>query len=136
VSAEGERLIAYVDTRGTWTIGVGHTGPEVRQGVTITRAQSRAYLRCDAETADRAVSELVRVPLTDNQRFALVSFVFNLGRSRLATSTLLRLLNAGDYTSVPAQLTRWNKETVGGVLRDSVGLTNRRKAEITLWNTK
>jgi len=136
VNVEGERLVAYRDTAGRWTIGVGHTGPEVRQGITITREQSRAYLRSDAEAADKAVSELVRVSLTDNQRFALVSFVFNLGRSRLATSTLLRLLNAGDYASVPAQLARWNKETVDGVLRDSVGLTNRRRAETTLWNAK
>jgi lysozyme len=136
VSVEGERLVAYRDTTGRWTIGVGHTGPEARQGMTITREQSRAYLRADAETADKAVSELVRVPLTENQRFVLVSFVFNLGRSRLATSTLLRLLNAGDYASVPTQLLRWNKETIDGVLRDNVGLTHRREAEIKLWNSK
>ena len=136
MNAEGERLVAYKDTRGTWTIGVGHTGPEVHQGMTITREQSRAYLLHDVEIADKAVRELVRVPLTDNQRFALVSFVFNLGRSRLATSTLLRLLNAGDYASVPAQLLRWNKETIDGVLRDNVGLTHRRQAEIKLWNSK
>lgn len=135
MSVEGERLVAYRDTTGRWTIGVGHTGPEVHQGLTITREQSRAYLRSDAETANKAVSDLVRVPLTDGQRFALVSFVFNLGRSRLATSTLLRLLNAGDYSSVPAQLLRWNKETIDGVLHDNAGLTNRRKAEVTLWSS-
>jgi lysozyme len=73
--------------------------------------------------------------LTQNQRFALVSFVFNIGETALRTSTLLRLLNAGDYASVPNQLLRWNKEHVNGVLIANEGLTNCSKAEITLWNT-
>jgi lysozyme len=58
-----------------------------------------------------------------------------MGETRLRTSTLLKLLNSGDYASVPTQLLRWNKEHVNGVVGDSVGLTSRRKAEITLWNT-
>jgi lysozyme len=136
VNVEGERLTAYKDTVGRWTIGVGHTGPEVHQGMTITKQQSRAYLTSDTEAAEKVVLSVVHVPLTDNQRFALVSFVFNLGASRLLTSTLLRKLNAGDYGSVPYELMRWNHETVNGVLRESDGLTNRRAAEVRLWNTK
>jgi lysozyme len=136
VDVEGERLVAYKGTKGIWTIGVGHTGPEVRQGMTITKQQSRAYLVSDAEVAEKAVLSMVHVPLTDNQRFALVSFVFNLGASRLLTSTLLRKLNTGNYGSVPNELMRWNHETVNGVVRESVGLTNRRAAEARLWNAK
>ncbi len=56
----------------------------------------------------------VKAKLTDNQRFALISFVFNEGEPKFRTSTLLRLLNEGDYASVPAQLRRWNKETIKG----------------------
>jgi lysozyme len=92
VDVEGERLVAYKDTKGKWTIGVGHTGPEVHQGMTITRQLSREYLVKDAEITEKAVLSMVHVPLTDNQRFVLVSFVFNLGASRLLTSTLLRRL--------------------------------------------
>jgi len=136
VDVEGERLVAYKDTTSKWTIGVGHTGPEVRQGLTITKEQSRAYLIKDAEDAEKSVLQLVHVPLTDNQRFALVSFVFNLGAPRLLSSTLLRKLNVGDYGSVPYELMRWNHETVSGVLRKSEGLTNRRAAEVKLWNSK
>jgi lysozyme len=66
---------------------------------------------------------------------ALVSFVFNVGVGAFQTSTLLRLLNASDYLSVPTQLRRWNKETIKGVERPNVGLTNRREKEITLWNS-
>lgn len=104
--------------------------------MTITKEQSRAYLANDAEIAENAVLSMVRAPISDNQRFALVSFVFNLGASRLMTSTLLRKLNAGDYGSVPYELMRWNHETVNGVQRESAGLTNRRAAEVKLWNTK
>ncbi|SKB50852.1 lysozyme [Luteibacter sp. 22Crub2.1] len=62
--------------------------------------------------------------------------MFNLGASRLMASTLLRLLNQGDYTSVPRELARWNKETLDdGTVRVNDGLTNRRAAEINLWKT-
>ncbi|MBB6187961.1 hypothetical protein [Rhodanobacter sp. MP7CTX1] len=61
--------------------------------------------------------------------------VFNEGELAFLTSTLLRLLNAGDYASVPTQLMRWTKETINGRLVDSTGLLSRRKAEVNLWNT-
>ncbi len=78
----------------------------------------------------------MRAALSANQRDALASFVFNLGASRLMTSTLLRLLNQGDYASVPRELARWNKETLkDGTIRVNDGLTNRRAAEMNLWNT-
>jgi hypothetical protein len=37
-------LVAYRDTAGRWAIGVGHAGPEARQGLTIMREQSRTHL--------------------------------------------------------------------------------------------
>ena len=74
------------------------------------------------------VKRLVDVPLTQYQFDALVSFVFNLGSGAFGGSTLLKKLNAGDYSAVPAQLMRWNKAG-GRVLR---GLTRRRQAEIDL----
>ena len=115
---------------------MGHTGPEVHEGLTITRDASRRLLAEDLASAASAVDRLVRVPLTDNQRFTLISFVFNLGASRLMSSTLLRLLNQGDYASVPRELARWNKETLkDGTVRVNDGLTNRRAAEINLWKT-
>ena len=133
MNAEGERLTAYLCSAGHWTIGVGHTGLELHEGLTISKETSRLLLAHDVAGAAATVDRLVRVPLTDSQRFALISFVFRLGEGRFRGSTLLRLLNQGDYTSVPAQLMRWNKETVNGVLRASTGLTNRCKAEAKLW---
>lgn len=71
----------------------------------------------------------MKVPLSDFQRGALVSFTYNVGDTAFTDSTLLRLLNAGGYQAVPAQLARWNKND-GKVMQ---GLVNRRAAEAGLW---
>lgn len=115
---------------------MGHTGPEVHDGLKISKQTSRLLLAKDAAIAASAVDRMVSVPLTANQRIVLISFAFQYGATRLKTSTLLRLLNAGDYDAVPAQLARWNKETLpDGSVRVNKGLTNRREADIDLWNT-
>lgn len=138
---EGLRLTAYKDSVGVWTIGYGHTGADVKPGMTITNARADELLRGDLRTAERAVDSSVTVPLSDNQFGALVSFVFNVGSGAFKGSTLLKKLNAGDYDAVPAELARWNKGTVGGSISGGgkkvviPGLVNRRAAEIGLWAT-
>ncbi len=72
---------------------------------------------------------MVKVPLTANQLGALTSFAYNLGSGALASSTLLKLLNAGDYAGAAAQFARWNKAR-GKTL---AGLTKRRAAEAALF---
>lgn len=126
---EGLRLEAYLDTGGVWTIGYGHTGEEVRRGLTIDLAQAETWLTEDLREAEGYVSKLVKVGLTQNQFDALVSFVYNIGGTAFGYSTLLRKLNAGDYEGAANQLLRWNKDN-GKVIR---GLTNRRKRERELF---
>lgn len=125
---EGLRLTAYQDVAGVWTIGYGHTR-DVRPGQTITEAEATALLRADLAEAEAAVTRLVKVPLTDGQFAALVSFVFNVGQGAFGSSTLLRRLNSGDYDAVPGELARWSR--AGG--RVVQGLANRRAAEAGLW---
>ena len=128
---EGCVLQAYPDpaTGGApWTIGYGHTRG-VRPGDTCTREQALAWLRDDLADAEAAISSLVKVPLNQNQFDALVSFTYNLGRGNLASSTLLRLLNAGNYVDVGAQFLRWNRGPHGPM----PGLTRRRAAERALF---
>lgn len=134
VSYEGERLTSYKDTGGIWTIGVGHTSDEkfkVKAGQTITKEFSRELLRHDLKEAEHFVDTLVKVPINENQRGALVSFVFNLGGGAFKGSTLLRKLNAGNYNAVPTELMKWVND--GGVRLK--GLVRRRAAEGALWNT-
>ena len=92
---EGRRNRAYQDTRGIWTIGVGHTGPEVREGLEWTDEQVDSALANDVGWAEAAVNKHVTVPITQNQFDALVSFTFNIGAEGFATSTAVRVLNSG-----------------------------------------
>ena len=126
---EGLRLEAYPDEGGVWTIGYGHTR-DVKPGDAISSAQADLFLDADLADAERAVSDLVHVPLTDNQFAALVDFVFNEGAGAFAGSTLLKKLNEGGYALVPACLKSWifdNGKVVPGLVR-------RRAAEATLWS--
>ncbi|WP_409976722.1 lysozyme [Xanthomonas graminis] len=114
-------------------MGYGHTGKDVYAGLKITQERAEALLAADLAAAATIVRKYVRVPLTTPQEAALVSFVFNVGWARFSGSTLVRLLNKGDYACVPAQLARWNKGTVKGQLVVLPGLVTRRAAEGALW---
>lgn len=129
---EGLRLESYLDVAGVLTIGYGST-TNVRHGMRITEAEATARLRNDLADAEQAVWNAVHVDLTDNQFGALVSFVFNVGAGAFRSSTLLKKLNASDYDAVPAELAKWNKARVNGVLTPINGLSNRRAAEAGLW---
>lgn len=104
---EGKEHKAYQDTGGVWTNGVGHTGPDVHEGQVVDDLQIFIWLKEDLKEAEDAVNRLVKVPLTQGQFDALVSFVFNLGETQFANSTLLKKLNAGDYDGACNQFQRW-----------------------------
>lgn len=126
---EGLRLEAYLPTpNDVWTIGYGHTHT-TKQGMRITEAQAEALLRKDIAWVEEAVNKFVVVPLTQNQFDALASFVFNVGEGAFSKSTLLRLLNSGDYEGAANQFLRWNKQK-GRILK---GLTKRREEERKLF---
>lgn len=126
---EGRRLRAYRDAVGVWTIGTGHTGPEVRAGLIWTPGQAETAFQEDLRTAEKAVSELVRVPISPLQHAVCVSFTFQMGRTALRDSTLLRLLNAGNYRGAGMELARW-VHAGGQVLP---GLVRRREVERAMW---
>lgn len=126
---EGLKLKAYKDSVGVWTIGYGHT-KDVFPGQTITKEQAENYLHSDLKWAERAVIRLVQVPLNQNQFDALVSWTFNLGSGNLASSTMLKRLNAYRFNDVPCEMIRWNRAG-GKVLK---GLVKRRHSEARLFN--
>jgi lysozyme len=106
---EGKRNKAYKDSKGIWTIGVGHTGPNVYEGLAWTNQQIDDALRDDLATAEQAVNISVHVPLTQNQYDALVSFVFNVGVKAFKGSSLLKVLNLGLYDMAAAGILSWDK---------------------------
>jgi GH24 family phage-related lysozyme (muramidase) len=125
---EGLSLKAYRDPVGIWTIGYGTTSG-VREGMRITESQAEALLRRDLERFEKAVDRLVKVSLNDNQFSALVSFTYNVGERALSNSTLLKLLNRGNYQAAANEFLRWNR--AGGRVLN--GLTRRRQAERSLF---
>ena len=134
-AAEGLYFTAYRCPAGVPSIGWGHTRG-VKMGMTITREQAEALLAEDMAEAAAAVDRLVKVPISENQRGALASFVMNLGAGSLQESALLRLLNAkASKESIGEQFGRWTKATVNGVKTELPGLVKRRAAEAKLFLT-
>lgn len=131
---EGEVLKTYTCAAGVLTIGVGHTGSDVKPGLVITQAQSQALLTRDLARFEAAVNRLVTRPLAQNQFNALVSFAFNLGEGALAKSSLLRLINtqptAGEFVITHA-FKLWRN--VNG--KPSAAIEKRRQREAALFFT-
>lgn len=134
---EGFSAESYADSAGYHTIGYGHkllVGEFYPQG--ITREQAAQLLREDVEIAERTILRLVTVKLNQAQFDALVSFTFNLGGSAFARSTLLRSLNAGDYSRAANEFLRWSNIRREGELVSSPGLAARRAAERALFTSR
>ena len=128
---EGCELTAYQCSAGVWTIGYGHT-KGVEKGMTISKESAEEMLVEELHEYENYINDNVTASLSQNQFDAMVSWVYNLGPANLKASTLLKVLNAGDYDGVPAQIKRWNK--AGGQTLD--GLIRRREAEALLFQNK
>lgn len=129
---EGCSLSAYPDPASggaPFTCGYGHTGSDVKPGMTITQAQADAWLECDLARAAQVVNSLVHVYLNQNQFDALCDFVFNVGAGNFRSSTLLRLVNAGNFPAAADQFSRWT-QAAGKTMP---GLVRRRAAERALF---
>jgi lysozyme len=131
-TVEGD-VRAYRCVAGRWTLGWGHT-QGVRSGKRATIEQCEEYLLEDLREVGQYINALVEVPLNQAHFDSLSCFIFNLGGNAFKKSTLLKKLNKGEYDEVPAQLLRWNKARVDGVLTSLPGLTRRRAAEAALFS--
>ena len=129
---EGEKTLAYQDSRGRWTIGVGHTGSDVGPGVVWTQPMIDAALQADLATAvtrlEAAIGREAIWSLTQAEYAALLSFVFNVGE--VSTWAVWADIRERNLAAVPAELERF-------VYSDGVkveGLVNRRAEDVALWN--
>lgn len=123
-SFEGFSATAYLCPAGVPTVGYGST-ENVDMGDEVTEVEAECMLMEDLIEASVAIDQLVDVPLNQNQYDALTSLVYNIGRDAFRNSTLLKLLNSGEYEGAAAQFARWNRG--GG--RVLAGLTRRREEE-------
>ncbi len=128
---EGCKLEAYQCAAGVWTIGYGSTHG-VQRGDVWSQEKAEMMLIDELEEYGNHVEQAVTIPINQCQFDALTSWCFNLGPSNLLSSTMLQVLNKGDYEDVPYQIKRWNK--VSGQVND--GLIRRREAEALLFEGK
>jgi lysozyme len=126
---EGCKLATYSDIRGILTIGYGHTGADVVEGMVISQQQAVSLLLSDVAAAVTCVNHAVAVAINQDEFDALVDFAFNAGRGNFVTSTLLRDLNASDFAGAAQQFLRW---IYAGKVASS-GLLRRREAEEQLF---
>lgn len=129
---EGRKLDAYRDQGGVLTIGIGHTGPVPGRGpitetMVITDREVDDMFRADIEPVERAVNAAVHYPqITQGQFDALCDLAFEMGAGAMASSTLVKKLNAGDLVGAAAEFGRWNKVRIHGVLTYDEGVNMRR----------
>ena len=136
---EGCVLKPYKDIVGLRTIGVGHLikpGENFPDGIEITKEKALEILAKDVKICEDAIKKNIKVPLTQSQFDALVSFGFNCGVGVYASSSACAALNLGKYEEVPAKLLDWSKVKINGVLQVNKGLYNRRKSEGELFSGK
>jgi GH24 family phage-related lysozyme (muramidase) len=122
----------YLDIAHIPTIGYGHV---LKHGdpTSVTEAEAFAMLRNDVATAEAYVATAVRVPLSQAQFDALVSFAFNLGGGALISSRLIRLINNVDFAGAAAEFVRWDHARIHGQMVEVAGLKSRRLAEAAMF---
>ena len=128
---EGFKREAYQDEGGVWTIGYGHTRG-VKEGDTVSTHKANMYLNTDLVIFEIQLQKLIRADLNPNQYLALLSFIYNIGATQFANSTVLKYVNEGKFELVPDELRKWNK--VNNEV--SLGLTRRREKEAKLFMNK
>ena len=129
-SFEGLELQSYRCASNILSVGYGHTGPDVREGMTITEERAEVLLKEDLKYFEAAVHELITVPLQQQEFDAIVSFTYNTGKGALSDSTFRRRINAGDdkATCFHEEFPKW----VNGANGPLPGLVRRRDAEVEL----
>jgi lysozyme len=112
---EGYRNKAYKDSKGLWTIGVGHLIKADEQHLltaTLTDQQVEDLLKSDLKWCSEAVESSVKVPLTQAQFDALYSLCFNIGETAFKKSTVVRKINENDLPGAADAILMWNKPEV------------------------
>ena len=121
---EGYVPWVHRDPIGRLAVCYGHDDQTLTPGKRYTAQQCQDMLAEDLAAHAQAL-DCIKVPLTDGQKAAFVSFAFNVGQAKFCSSTLARKANQGDMRGACAELSRWT--LAGG--KELPGLVRRRAAE-------
>ena len=133
---EGFESQAYIDTDGTPVIGYGLSrieGKAVQIGDLISTQDADSALDNQLQVIQKELDKAINVNLSDRQLGAIASLSFNVGVDFIEDSTLVKKVNAGDYSGAADEFLRWDKANVGGKLVQLPGLARRRQAERQLF---
>ena len=121
---EGYSSVAYRDSVGVPTVGYGETKNVTMKSKT-TPDRALVQLLSSANQHANEIRQCIKVPLYQHEFDAYVSLAYNIGAKNFCGSTLVKRLNAGDYSGACQEIKRWNK--AGGKVL--AGLTKRREQE-------
>lgn len=133
---EGLRLRSYLCPAGVWTIGYGTTGPNIKSGMTITKAEAEKFLAEDCVKFERGVENACKPAVPNQAEFdAMVSFAYNCGLANFKKSSILRHFKAGNKAAAAESFKMWVKarNPKTGKLEPLPGLVRRRAAEAHLF---
>lgn len=124
---EGYREKAYRDPVGIPTIGYGET-KGVKMGDVTNPKKALEQLKVSVDEHGKGMASCIKVPISQNEYDAYISFTYNVGVGAFCRSTLAKKLNSLDYEGACTELLKWNK--AGGKVLP--GLTKRRQEEYKL----
>ena len=140
---EGLITHSYLCPANKRTVGYGHCGEDVKEGMIITEEEAENLLKKDLKKIEDKLNfslEHDNITLNQNQFDACISFIFNLGFSAFIFSTLYKKLKAGDYAGASAEFPKWvyitkiDPETGERFKIKLKGSEQRRKSEQELFN--
>lgn len=137
---EGLKLTSYLCPANVYTVGYGHTGPDVKPGMKITLKEAEYLLDKDLDYFELAVSRMISKPMTENQFSAMVSLAYNIGtgspdpaKRGFYDSAVRKYFEAGKINEAADAFLNHNRARVNGLLKVLPGLDTRRKFERELF---
>lgn len=131
---EGFSSNTYEDTNGKKVIGYGHTLKKQSRDLEINQKQASALLVKDIIGIESFIKQHVAAPLSQGQTEALVSLIYNWGRTNFLRSKGFFFLNASNYDQAAIEFFSKEHGVVYVNGKFSEGLYARRQAELGLWN--
>lgn len=129
---ESCRQEAYLCPGKKWTIGWGHTGPEVKPGMMWSKARCDDVFKEDCDKIVRFMNVELALPesLNDNQFSAMVSFAYNCGND-----TLEHVIDNVGIQGFPEKILEYVYAGAKGKKKVLEGLVIRRKKEAKLFKS-